>query len=67
MKTIKITEEQHDQLRTYSFFNKITIQQIVSIAISEYVEKCNSVKVDEYDSVEVDKELDRILQIKNIK
>jgi hypothetical protein len=54
MKTIKILEEQHDKLRSISFFSKMTIQEIVSSAIDEYVEKCKSSKVEECKSSKVE-------------
>ena len=54
MKSIKITEQQHEQLRKESFLSKMTIQQLVSNAITEYVEKCNSRKVEKCNSRKVE-------------
>jgi ribosomal protein L23 len=55
MKTIKITEEQHDRLRIYAFNNKLTIQESIDMAIDRFfdvkVELCNSVIVEKGNSV----------------
>lgn len=45
MKTIKITDELHDRLRTYSFFKRITMQQALSNAINGMIDNSNSSKV----------------------
>jgi hypothetical protein len=45
MKTIKITDELHDRLRTYSFFKKITMQEALSNAISGMIDNSKSSKV----------------------
>jgi hypothetical protein len=38
MKTVKISDELHEKLRTYSFFNKITIQETIALVIDNFVE-----------------------------
>lgn len=45
MKTIKITDELHDRLRTYSFFKRITMQEALSNAISGMIDNSKSSKV----------------------
>jgi hypothetical protein len=51
MKSIKITEEQHDRLRTYAFFKKMTIQEVVSLSINQLLDNTTSSKVEETTSV----------------
>jgi hypothetical protein len=45
MKTIKISDELHDRLRTYSFFKRITMQEALSNAISGMIDNSKSSKV----------------------
>jgi L-ribulose-5-phosphate 3-epimerase UlaE len=56
MKTIKITEEQHDRLRIYAFNNKLTIQESIDIAIDMFFDFKDCVTVDLCNSVIVEKD-----------
>jgi hypothetical protein len=53
MKSIKITEEQHDRLRTYAFFEKMTIQEVVSNSINQLLDNTTSSKVVDTTNVKV--------------
>ena len=53
MKTLNITDEQHEKLKSYSFFNKITIKEAFTAALDLLVENNTNVKVLNSDSVKV--------------
>lgn len=39
MKTVRISQDQYDQIKLYAFTNNITIQAVVEHAISKLMEK----------------------------
>ena len=53
MKTLNITDEQHEKLKSYSFFNKITIKEAFATALDLLVDNNTNVKVLDSDSVKV--------------
>jgi len=53
MKTLNITDEQHEKLKSYSFFNKVTIKESFGTALDLLLDNNTNVKVLNSDSVKV--------------
>lgn len=53
MKTVRINQEQYEQLKSYASFNEMTIQSVVEHAINKLMEK-DKIDVCKEDVFEID-------------